>query len=713
MKKILCVLLVVLMCLTAAPLGGFADLDFGVTASALNATGKCGENAYYTFDSATGKLVISGTGKIYADAFRENIEIKNIIIGDNITKVSAGAFDLCCNLESVCFGDSITEIEYFGFGACSSLTVVALSKDLTIIGDKAFQYCSNLERVILFDNVTSINYQAFFDCFSLESINIPKKVAHIGEGTFRNCYALTDIYYEGSEDEWNKIDIGEKNTGLYNATIHYNATMPYNCEHKNPTIVYKVQPTCINNGMKAHYFCSECNSIVMPSGESYKLYINGITIPATGHEWIHASCTTPKTCNKCGVTEGEALGHTFTAQKIGAKYLKSESTCGKQAVYYYSCAVCGASSAETNDAKTFNYGTAPEHNWGPAQTVPATCTEPEMKIQTCTRCGQKYAKKGSDPALGHSFTNYISDGNATCTVDGTQTAYCDNGCGMSNTIIEEAVGHDIIVNASKEPTCIEDGFTEGKMCAKCGEIIVAQEFIPALKHNEVTKPEKAPTCTKEGLTEGRYCIRCEEYIIPQEEIPALGHDYETKEKSPTCTEDGYYECYCNRCGNGHSVINPAYGHEYEGADLKFTSCTEEGLVEYYCTKCNDTYTETIPATGHNYPDKWSIVIAPDCQNTGFAVKVCFSCHDVIAQTVPESGHSDHDGDSKCDTCNKEIIVVEPDEPNEPDTPDEPEEKPCTCDCHAGGIKAFFFKLINFFVKIFDKNARVCECGKAH
>ena len=45
--------------------------------------------------------------------------------------------------------------------------------------------------------------------------------------------------------------------------------------------------------------------------------------------------------------------------------------------------------------------------------------------------------------------------------------------------------------------------------------------------------------------------------------------------------------------------------------------------------------------------------------------------------------------------------------------EKPEEKPCNCDCHAGGIKAFFFKLINFFAKIFDKNARVCDCGKAH
>lgn len=29
------------------------------------------------------------------------------------------------------------------------------------------------------------------------------------------------------------------------------------------------------------------------------------------HEWAEATCTEPKTCAKCGETEGEALGHTW------------------------------------------------------------------------------------------------------------------------------------------------------------------------------------------------------------------------------------------------------------------------------------------------------------------------------------------------------------------------------------------------------------------
>ena len=56
--------------------------------------------------------------------------------------------------------------------------------------------------------------------------------------------------------------------------------------------------SCTQNG-KAVYTCSVC-------GHSYEE-----TISATGHSWKEATCTTPKTCTKCGATEGNALGHNY------------------------------------------------------------------------------------------------------------------------------------------------------------------------------------------------------------------------------------------------------------------------------------------------------------------------------------------------------------------------------------------------------------------
>ena len=63
-KKILSVALVLVMVLTAAPLGGFVglelpDINWGITASAeeLPSSGYCGDNVTYTYDSTTKELV--------------------------------------------------------------------------------------------------------------------------------------------------------------------------------------------------------------------------------------------------------------------------------------------------------------------------------------------------------------------------------------------------------------------------------------------------------------------------------------------------------------------------------------------------------------------------------------------------------------------------------------------------------------------------------
>ncbi len=57
--------------------------------------------------------------------------------------------------------------------------------------------------------------------------------------------------------------------------------------------------TCFSDGY-ATYKCEVC-------GDYYEE-----TIKSTGHIWVNATCTSPKTCSRCGETVGEALGHTTT-----------------------------------------------------------------------------------------------------------------------------------------------------------------------------------------------------------------------------------------------------------------------------------------------------------------------------------------------------------------------------------------------------------------
>ena len=62
----------------------------------------------------------------------------------------------------------------------------------------------------------------FNGCTGLKRIIISDSVTYIGNYAFYNCNGLTDIYYTGTEEQWNAITIEAQNEELKNATIHYN-----------------------------------------------------------------------------------------------------------------------------------------------------------------------------------------------------------------------------------------------------------------------------------------------------------------------------------------------------------------------------------------------------------------------------------------------------------------------------------------------------------
>ena len=64
-------------------------------------------------------------------------------------------------------------------------------------------------------------------CMELKSIYLPKNLTFIANAVFNNCSSLTDVYYEGTTDEWSSIVIqtdgfGGNNNTLLNAEKHYN-----------------------------------------------------------------------------------------------------------------------------------------------------------------------------------------------------------------------------------------------------------------------------------------------------------------------------------------------------------------------------------------------------------------------------------------------------------------------------------------------------------
>ena len=79
----------------------------------------------------------------------------------------------------------------------------------------------NIEEVAITSDVTRIGWGAFKDCNTMTKVGIPESVTNIGRAAFWNTN-IADVYYEGTQEEWEKIEIESFNENLTTSTIHYN-----------------------------------------------------------------------------------------------------------------------------------------------------------------------------------------------------------------------------------------------------------------------------------------------------------------------------------------------------------------------------------------------------------------------------------------------------------------------------------------------------------
>ena len=92
------------------------------------------------------------------------------------------------------------------------------------------KYNDSCDRVVIQSGITQIGNCAFVGMTNLttgdgiEKVFIPRTVTRIGALAFEFCFDISDVYYEGSEEEWNQITIEKSNSFLTNSLIHYNST---------------------------------------------------------------------------------------------------------------------------------------------------------------------------------------------------------------------------------------------------------------------------------------------------------------------------------------------------------------------------------------------------------------------------------------------------------------------------------------------------------
>ena len=215
-----------------------------------------GSNAFNGCRSLTSITIGNSVTSIGDSAFKNCSDLTGVIIPNSVTSIGGYAFFRCSSLTSITIPYSVTSIGYYAFRDCSNLTAINVSENNEVYSSKegvffdknktnliqcpggktgaytipnsvisigmfAFSECNNLTSIVVSDNVTSIACYAFFYCSHLISITISNSVTNIEEDAFRDCSSLTDIYYVGTEEDWNKISIGGENDELKNASHHY------------------------------------------------------------------------------------------------------------------------------------------------------------------------------------------------------------------------------------------------------------------------------------------------------------------------------------------------------------------------------------------------------------------------------------------------------------------------------------------------------------
>ena len=318
------------------------------------------------------------------------------------------------------------------------------------------------------------------------------------------------------------------------------------------------EPTCTGTGLKMK-ICSRCSA---KDGNQI--------IPANGHNYSEATCTSPRTCKICKITSGSALGHSYSeatctsprtckickatsGSALGHRY--SEATCIKPKT----CTICGATE-----------GSVLKHDF-----AEATCTEPK----TCTRCG---ATTGS--VLWHNYSV------ATCT-----TASKCSRCGVTN---GKELGHNykyISIDAEyhkkvctrcndstqnkhvmSNNTCTECGYTEAEEKCEQGKPLSGHTLDTTLAITYEIQSTKHIKTTK--------CMTCRVAIERKEEA----HKFSERKD---CTS--IPKCECGRMESqniGHNLVATRLDDKQHSVKCKICDYNAANELHVYsngkCLACN-------------------------------------------------------------------------------------------------------------------------------
>ena len=357
------------------------------------------------------------------------------------------------------------------------------------------------------------------------------------------------------------------------------------------------------------YICSHCGngSYALFKGNPISLHSGGTETP---------TCTTGKTCTRCGTQYGK-LGHDWGAWQSR----------GNNSEHFRTCQRDGCDAVETV---------------GCSGDSSATC----ITLGTCTTCGGQYYSAHTFPA-NQGWDSDAENHWRSCTV-----------CHEAKT----KVGAHFFVQGNDSSclksaaTCVSPPvyYTNCAYCYRKGtDTYVHPWYGPdPNNHDLVHHDAKAPTCTETGWEEYDTCSRCD--YTTKVEIPAPGHDYTEKVVKPTCEKGGYTLHTCKKCNDSYKdhqtkTLLHWYGEWTSNGDgthsatckrkdCKHVGKTECAIVEFkqdeatrtLCPVCGNVsdsthlaLVEEVTAEGEHLPYGELVLRMGETANGNTLLSVCF------------------------------------------------------------------------------------------
>jgi len=225
------------------------------------------KNLYLNDKLVTDLIIPDDITSIKNYTFYNCTSLTSLTIPENVSTMGKYAFFGCTGLTNVSIPDNVTNIGEYAFSGCTDLTNVSLSNSITNIGYHAFSNCTSLTNITIPNTVTTIDSYTFSGCSNLINVTIPNSVTKINYHAFFDCNNISDVYYNGTKDEWGKISIESSNSCLTNANIR--------CIPRTETTVsdngksFSIKPVGVESGKTIILALYDGNTFVEMQSKTY------------------------------------------------------------------------------------------------------------------------------------------------------------------------------------------------------------------------------------------------------------------------------------------------------------------------------------------------------------------------------------------------------------------------------------------------------------